>query len=92
MNCNEALLKKLFREDILSSCPKKNTFVKNIFDENSFPHVAFHFFAWDSFHVMNKQESNEGNQEKFKHAKGFSIQEMEGYKKLTLLGSSKDSN
>lgn len=41
MNCNEAPLKKLLRKDILSSCPKKNTFVKNIFDENPCSHVAF---------------------------------------------------
>ena len=93
MNCNEALLKKLFREDILSSCPKKNTFVKNIFDENPCSTCCFSFFCLGLFSCHEQaKKATRSNQEKLKHAKGFSIQKMEGYKKLTLLGSNKDSN
>ena len=59
MNCNEALLKKLFREDILSSCPKKNTFVKNIFDENPCSRVAFIFLLSTLFVSWTSAEARE---------------------------------
>ena len=55
-------------------------------------HMLLLFFCLGLFSCHKQVRKNEGNQEKFKHAKGFFIQKMEGYKKLTLLGSNKDSN
>ena len=55
-------------------------------------HMLLFIFFLGLFSCHEQARKNEGNQEKFKHAKGFFIQKMEGYKKLTLLGSNKDFN
>ena len=49
-------------------------------------------FCLGLFSCHEQARKNEGNQEKLKHAKGFSIEAMKGYKKLTLMGPYKDSN
>jgi iron complex transport system substrate-binding protein len=84
-------LKKMFREDIFSGYHKKNKFVKKILMKIPV-HIFLFFFFMELFSCHEQVRKQAEKPQEFKHAKGFSIQEMEGYKKLTLLGSSKDSN
>jgi iron complex transport system substrate-binding protein len=55
-------------------------------------HILLFLFCLGLFSCHERARKQEKKPQEFNHAKGFFIQKMEGYKKLTLLGSNKDSN